>query len=697
MPAKIPQVPYGAVYFRKSNPPREDWDRDYGIASEDGLNTFRHWFMWSAIERAPGRYDWDDCDRQLDLAAENGMATVIAEFTMAAPDWLQRKLGHARMLSADGRPMPSTLSPSVAVGGFGHGLGGAGALTLNAPEVHEAVMAFLSRMTERYRGHPGLMGYDVNNEVNYQPDYDFSDPTAAAFRVWLQKKYGDLDTLAKVWHRYSYAEWDDVMPPRQIQPYAECLDWLTFREDNFYGHVADKIAVIRAADPEAKIISHGIAGAVTALAGHGCNDWRAAEQVEIYGYTWIAARKGNQPWRNFFGGDLIRGAARGKPFWHAERQGGPLWMQPQVLGRDKEDARVATPEDIRLWCLASFAAGARGMMNLRYRPLLDGPLFGAFGSYGMDGSRTPRSDMAASIGRWANAPEQADLMKAAPVRGQVGLLMIPEAQRFDFLLSHEGGFKTYQNAMWGAYRGFFDLGVQADWVHCDDIDQYDTIYAAYPIMMPAALAKRLADWVARGGKLISEACPGYFGDHGHVGVQQPNNGLAEMFGVTEDEVEFMPDIGDRIRLSLGDAALTGGGFLQSYTPDRADVLGRFDDGRIAITTAAHGEGRSLLVGTHISVGHFLARENGADGATAWFQACLDWAGIVPTLSTGNPQLQARLHGTEGQRFVWIINPTPEAQEFSLTVDGKPVQAAKALLGDSTATEVPANDAIVLEL
>ena len=31
-------------------------------------------------------------------------------------------------------------------------------------------------------------------------------------------------------------------------------------------------------------------------------------------------------------------------------------------------------------------------MNLRYRPLLDGPLFGAFGSYGMDGSRTPRSD-----------------------------------------------------------------------------------------------------------------------------------------------------------------------------------------------------------------------------------------------------------------------------------------------------------------
>ena len=66
--AKLPQVPFGAVYFRKSNPPQQDWERDYKTAAEDGLNVFRHWFMWSAIERAPGKFDWDDYDRQLDLA-----------------------------------------------------------------------------------------------------------------------------------------------------------------------------------------------------------------------------------------------------------------------------------------------------------------------------------------------------------------------------------------------------------------------------------------------------------------------------------------------------------------------------------------------------------------------------------------------------------------------------------------------------
>ena len=29
---------------------REDWERDYRTASEDGNNIFRHWFLWSAIE-----------------------------------------------------------------------------------------------------------------------------------------------------------------------------------------------------------------------------------------------------------------------------------------------------------------------------------------------------------------------------------------------------------------------------------------------------------------------------------------------------------------------------------------------------------------------------------------------------------------------------------------------------------------------
>jgi len=37
------QVYFGAVYFRKTNPPRADWERDHGVAAEDGHTLFRHW------------------------------------------------------------------------------------------------------------------------------------------------------------------------------------------------------------------------------------------------------------------------------------------------------------------------------------------------------------------------------------------------------------------------------------------------------------------------------------------------------------------------------------------------------------------------------------------------------------------------------------------------------------------------------
>ena len=71
--------------------------------------------------------------------------------------------------------------------------------------------------------------------------------------------------------------------------------------------------------------------------------------------------------------DLVRAASRGKRFWHAEAQAGPLWMQPQVTNRPREDGRTTQPEDIRLWNMVSFAGGATGILYPRWRPLLSIP------------------------------------------------------------------------------------------------------------------------------------------------------------------------------------------------------------------------------------------------------------------------------------------------------------------------------------
>lgn len=691
----LPQIPYGAVYFRKSNPPRADWERDYRTAAEDGMNIFRHWFLWSAIEVAPGEYDWADYDRQLDLAERYGIRTIIAEMITAAPEWLHHERPEGRYVHADGRPHESKMSASCVTGGF-H------AMSLDDEVVRDHAGRFLTELVSRYRDHPALAGYDVWNECNYVTDAGYLEATVRRFRDWLKDRYGDLRTLGEAWGRHSFTSWDQVQPPRQLQAFVDAMDWLEFQADNAFDHLRWRVELIKKLDDVHPVTAHGIAASIVSGARNGADDWRSAAEVDSYGFTWVASRQGDAPWQHLHAVDLTRAASRGKDFWHAEAQGGPLWLQPQVLGRPLDDGRVTAPEDLRLWNLTTLAGGARGLLYPRWRPLLNGPLFGAFGAYGMDGARTPRSEMAGRIARWANSAETTELWRSAPIRGELGIVYLPEAQLFDLTL--HGDSTTYTTAVRGVYRGFFDNNVQADFVHIDDIDEYRVLYLPYPIMLTAEHARRIADWVGAGGTLISEGCPGYFGDRGWVGTRQPNHGLDEVFGAVEESVLFTPDLLTELELEVAGDRIRGGVFRQSYRVTDGTACGWYDDGSVAAVDHRHGSGRTRLVGTFPGAGHL--RSPGA-GSRGWFRRLLDWAGVPQHVTVSNRKLTGRLFDGAGGRYLWLLNHTRAEQSGRVTLgDHHPAVTGTRSLwgGEATAVAdrvldvtVGARDAVVLAL
>ena len=143
-----------------TNPPREDWARDYAVAREDGHTIFRHWVPWAALEIAPNEFDWADYDRQLDLAAENGIKTVLAEIGQDVPEWLYHRYPHARREQYDGKQRRSEMHVSCVVGG-NH------SMCLDNPEIADAMSRFLRALARRYKDHPGLYAYDVWNECTY--------------------------------------------------------------------------------------------------------------------------------------------------------------------------------------------------------------------------------------------------------------------------------------------------------------------------------------------------------------------------------------------------------------------------------------------------------------------------------------------------------------------------------------------------
>jgi len=695
LPAQPPVFPYGAVYFRKSNPPEQDWARDHATAARLGMNTFRHWFMWEAIEVAPGKYDWADYDRMMDLAAKNGIKVVVAEFVTSAPEWVYDKYPHARFKGSDGFLVNSSVSGSSATGGFP-------GLCLDNEDVKALAEKFLRALVERYRNHPATLGFDVWNENTYdggspQRLYCYCDASQRKYREWLKKNYGSLDALAKTWYRYSYAEWDNVHPPTNFGGYPESLDWLDFRSDNAFRLMKWRTDLIRKLDPAHRLIAHGVAGTLDTLPSNTHNEWRSAELVDTWGLTWIAARKGDELWKQFHALDLVRGGARGKPFWHAEAQAGPLWMQPQVLKREREDGRIVDEKDVRLWNLISCAGGATGILYPRWRPLLDGPLFGAFGAFGMDGSVTPRAEMTGKVAVWANA--HPELWKARPVKGDIGLVFTPESETFNYV--QQGSTEFYAQSIRGAYQGFFDNNIQADFVHLDDIAQYPAIYLAYPVMLKSESVKKLIEYVRNGGTLISEGLPAYFGNHGKVGTVQPNYGLDELFGAKESYVEFTPDILDNLTLEVRGSRINGRYFLQAYAVAGGTGAGTYADGRIAAVEHTFGKGKALLIGTFPGGGYYLHH---TPAEKAFFAGLLDWAKVSQQVRTNSPGTQARLHtGPEGS-FLYVVNPDRKSREITLTLptsakSGEDIWAAQkvAVSGRNVAVTVADRDAAVIRL
>src|ERR1051326_7342252 len=173
-----PVFPFGAVYFRKSNPPEQDWERDHKTAAQMGVNIFRHWFMWASIENSPGKYDWRDYDRMVELEGQNRIKVVIAEIVNGAPEWIGDQSPHARHMDSGG----GVSFPSV----------GASSATSSAPlcldndDVRGQAEKFLTAMVERYRDKPAMLGYDVWNEGGVQECY--CPATQAKFREWLKAK-----------------------------------------------------------------------------------------------------------------------------------------------------------------------------------------------------------------------------------------------------------------------------------------------------------------------------------------------------------------------------------------------------------------------------------------------------------------------------------------------------------------------------
>ena len=343
---KVPHVIYGGDY----NPeqwPEEVWIEDVRLMREANVNLVSLGiFSWAKLEPRPGDHDFGWLDRILDLLHENGIMVNLATATASPPPWLARLHPESLPVTENG----TVLHP----GARQHYCPSSSAYKERAADL-------VGRIADRYKKHPALAMWHVNNEYGCHVAECYCDASAAHFRSWLRGRYGTLDRLNEVWGTafwsQGYGEWDEILPPRSAPTFAnptQQLDFRRFSSDALLELFEMEKEILKRATPDVPVTTNfmGFFKPVDYW------KWAAREDL-VSDDSYPDPSNPEAHVRAAASRDLMRSLGGGDPW--------VLMEQTTVRVNWRERNVPKKPGQMRLWSLQAVARGAEGVMFFQWR------------------------------------------------------------------------------------------------------------------------------------------------------------------------------------------------------------------------------------------------------------------------------------------------------------------------------------------
>jgi len=234
--SSLPHIAYGGDYS-PDQWPEEVWPEDVRLMGEAGVNLVSlAIFSWSRLQPRHDAWDFDWLDRVMNLLHEGGIRVDLATATASPPPWLSH--AHPEMLPvlADG----TRLWP----GARQH-------YCPSSPVYRSASARLVEAIATRYANHPALAMWHVGNEFGCHVAACWCDVSAAAFRVWLLKRYRTIDKLNQAWGTdfwsQRYSSWEEVLPPRRTPTWpnpSQQLDFMRFSSDELLDCYVSERAIL---------------------------------------------------------------------------------------------------------------------------------------------------------------------------------------------------------------------------------------------------------------------------------------------------------------------------------------------------------------------------------------------------------------------------------------------------------------------
>ncbi|MCX4515438.1 beta-galactosidase [Streptomyces sp. NBC_01619] len=488
--------------------PEETWHEDVRLMKDAGVNSVTLGvFAWAKLEPRPGTREFGWLDRLMDLMHAHGIGVVLATPTASPPPWM-------------GRLHPDTLPRDE--DGRTEWWGSRQHFSHSSATYRRYAAAIAEDLAARYAGHPALTMWHINNEYC---TYDWGDESAAAFRRWLQGKYGALDALNEAWGTafwsQGYGDWHEILPPRRahyMKNPTQVLDFKRFTSDMLLECYLAERDIVARYTPHIPVTTNFMPF------WQGQDAWTWAEQEDVVSVD--SYPDPHDPFGGQYGAlvhDMTRSQARGGPWMLMEQAAGSVnWRgvnRPRPAGLN------------RLWSLQAVARGADAVCYFQWRQSRQGSekfhsgMVSHAGEHGRTFQEVKRIGAELALLGEKVPGTKVDALEVAVLLDWNAWWASQQDGRLSCEVDYPQIVRAWHRALWEAHT-------TADFAHPEhDLSAYKMVVVPQLYVMTDAAIDNLTSYVENGGTLVAGFQTGIADEDDRVRPGGMDARLRELFGI----------------------------------------------------------------------------------------------------------------------------------------------------------------------
>ncbi len=666
--SKLPQLYYGGDY----NPeqwPEEVWRDDMRLMKRAGVNLVSIGiFGWALLQPDRDTYDFAWMDRLMDLLAEHGIYADLATATASPPTWMATQ--YPDMLPMDENGARYTH------GSRQHYCPNSAAYRLYSQRLAR-------KLAGRYKGHPALLMWHVNNEYACHVSRCHCPRCAERFREWLERRYRTLDELNDRWGTgfwsQKYYRWEEISTPGKTPTYAnpgQQLDYARFMSDSLLECYLGERNALKEITPDVPVMTNFM----QSFKPLDYFEW--AKHMDVVTWDSYPEPTAGIPFDAAMWHDMMRSLKGGQPFVLMEQ------TTSQVNWRDRNPLK--RPGIMRLWSYQAVARGGDGVMFFQWRASRSGAekFHGAMVTHSGDAnSRIYREveQLGGELARLGPVVDSRICAKAAILfdwHNWWALELDGKPSRDVRYIEQVGRF----------HKALYQQNIAVDFIPPDaDPGGYSLVIAPALYMIGPGVADRLERYVAAGGTLICSFFSGIVDENDRVHLGGYPAPLRKLLGICVEEFDpMLPGQTNGLRMSGADGEpmehyscdlwadlirLEGAEAIAEFTRD-------FFAGSPAVTSHAYGKGKAVYIGTQAEERFY----------SAFLRKHLDDLQLAPPLRAPEG-VEVTCRRRDGESYLFVLNHLDAPAVVQL-----PAGEFRDLIGGglcSGSLELPPRDVAVL--